>query len=150
MKPLRLVGAALLAAHLGGAHAAADAPQATIKQIALSELALNDIPAFPGVSAAFIEGAFDKPGLYVAHSKMAEGAVFPPHAHPDVRLTVVTSGVMYLGQGEAFDESKLVAYPVGTVAVTPPGVYHFMAAKDGAATVLEIGSGPSGSSFATN
>lgn len=104
--------------------------------------------AFAGVSAAFILGAFDAEGLFAASARMDPGAVFPPHAHPDTRLTIVTSGTMYLGEGERVDEAAMVAYPAGSVAVTPAGVMHFMVAGDGAATMLEIGSGPSGTTFA--
>lgn len=100
-----------------------------------------------GVASAFILGDFTTPGLYAAQGEMKEGAVFPPHTHPDQRLSIVTSGTMYLGTGETYDQDKLVAYPVGTMAITPAGVPHFMIALDGDVTILEIGSGPSGSKF---
>lgn len=45
-------------------------------------------------------------------------------------MTQVLSGTMYLAQGETINESDLIAYPAGTVAVTPPGTYHYMMAKD--------------------
>lgn len=118
-----------------------------IRSIELGKLQLGENPLLPGVANAFVLGAFDKPGLYAAHSRMAKGSRFPPHTHPDVRLTVVTSGVMYLGEGETFDEAKLVAYPVGTVAITQPGTPHYMDAKDGDVTLMEIGVGPSGAAF---
>ena len=118
-----------------------------IQAIDPAGLSHTPIPAFPGVANTFLTGAFNKPGLYAAHGKMSKGAKFPPHSHPDVRLSVVMSGTMYLGEGETFDVSKLVAYPAGTVAITPPNTPHYMYAKDGDVTILEIGSGPSGASF---
>jgi quercetin dioxygenase-like cupin family protein len=122
-------------------------PDAKIQLIELGKLQLKDNPLLPGVGNTFVLGAFDKPGVYAAHSRMAKGSRFPPHTHPDVRLTVVTSGVMYLGEGDVFDEVRLVAYPVGTVAVTPAGTPHYMYAKEGDVTVMEIGAGPSGAAF---
>lgn len=118
-----------------------------IEKVTLEGMPLSALEAFPGVSNGFLLGSFGTEGLYAAQGVMQRGAVFPPHAHPDVRLTVVVSGTMYLGEGESFDESALVAYPEGTVAITPAGTLHFMAALDGEVSVLEIGSGPSGATF---
>ena len=41
------------------------------------------------------------------------------------------SGTLYVGFGEQFDESTLVAVPAGAVYVAPAGVPHFLMAKDG-------------------
>ena len=82
------------------AASAVSAGEDRIQAIDLSELSHKPIPAFPGVGNAFLTGAFNKPGLYAAHGKMSKGAKFPPHSHPDIRLSVVTSGTMYLGEGE--------------------------------------------------
>ncbi|MEO1459794.1 MAG: cupin domain-containing protein, partial [Pseudomonadota bacterium] len=57
---------------------------------------------------------------------------------------VVTSGTAFVGTGMVFDESKLVAYPVGSYFVTPAGTPHFIFAKDGDFSVLDHGYGPSG------
>jgi quercetin dioxygenase-like cupin family protein len=121
-----------------------------IVKMTLSELALIANPKIEGVSAAFVVGAFDADGLYAARSTMAKGAVFPPHRHTDLRLTQVLSGTMYLAEGNVIDDAMLVAYPAGSVALTPPGTWHYMVAKDGDFTVLEIGSGPSETEFAEN
>lgn len=137
------VAAVLVWAHM----AAGQAPERQIRSVELHKLPLQDIPSLPGIGNTFIQGTFDKPGLYAAYSRMAEGSRFPPHSHPDVRFTVVTSGTMYLGEGEVFDEARLVAYPVGTAAITPANTAHYMFAKDGDVWVLEIGAGPSGATF---
>ncbi len=122
-------------------------PPPSVRKVDPATLAMRDVPAFAGVSNGFIEGAFDKSGLYAASSRMMKGSKFPPHSHPDMRLTVVVAGTMYLGEGDTFDESKLVAYPAGTVAVTPANTFHYMYAKDNDVIALEIGSGPSGAAF---
>ena len=140
---------AVLTAALALAPAAALAQEAgAIRKVDPQAMPLAALAAFPGVSNGFLTGRFDREGLYVAQGLMEQGSVFPPHAHPDQRVTVVLEGTMMLGEGEAFDEAALVAYPAGTVAMTPAGTFHFMAAPDGDVRVLEIGSGPSGATFA--
>lgn len=126
--------------------AAQDAAE-PIEQVAVADLPLSANPRLEGVSAAFLQGAFDAPGVFVAASTMGAGSVFPAHSHPDARVTYVTEGVMYLGTGEAMEEAMLVAYPAGTAAVTPAGTVHWMAAREGAFSVLEIGAGPSETAF---
>ncbi|MGF1476289.1 MAG: cupin domain-containing protein [Geminicoccaceae bacterium] len=118
-----------------------------IREVTLNQIELQDLAAFPGVSSGFLVGTFDTEGLYAARAVMRDGAVFPAHSHPDMRLTIVLSGTMYLGEGERFDEAALKRFPEGTAAITPAGTHHFMAASDGDVTVLEIGSGPSGTTF---
>lgn len=102
--------------------------------------------ALPGISSTFLIGAIGDPGLYIAYSVMKAGAIFPPHRHPDVRMTYVVSGTMYLGEGDGTNPP--VAYPAGTMAMTPAGVTHSMIARDGEFAVLEIGSGPSATEMA--
>ncbi len=118
-----------------------------IGRVMLSDVEEVANPKIEGVSAAFLVGTFDADGLYAAQSTMKAGAIFPPHKHPDQRFTHVLSGTMYLAEGETVDEASLVAYPAGTVALTPPDTWHYMVARDGDFTVLEIGSGPSGTEF---
>ncbi|PYJ39620.1 MAG: hypothetical protein DME84_01120 [Verrucomicrobia bacterium] len=47
----------------------------------------------------------------------------------------------YLGEGKTFDPAKLKGYPAGSFIVIPPGVPHFVAAKDGAVIVQVSGVG---------
>jgi len=122
-------------------------PTSLIDRVDLSKLDYKQNPKLVGIFSTLVTGNPGKEGLYSATGLMKKGAVFPPHSHPDKRMSVVISGVMYLGHGEAYSETALVAYPVGTVAITPANVPHFMAAKDGDVRILEIGSGPSGMTF---
>lgn len=146
----KLAAVAVLAGIATPSALRSDRPAARIDKIELSSVPLISNPDLEGVSNAMLTGSFDKPGLYVARATMAQSAIFPPHTHPDVRITHVVSGTMYLGEGDAFEDSLLVAYPAGTVAVTPPGKSHFMAARDGDFTVMEIGAGPSATEFVAN
>lgn len=123
----------------------APAAAAQVTAFDLAEMTLNAHPMLEGVSAAFLTGAFDAEGLYVANSVMADGAFFPPHAHPDDRITYVVEGTMYLGTGSDAEAGAETAHPAGTAMLTPAGTFHWMAARDGDVRILEIGSGPSGS-----
>lgn len=137
-----------LIAALGTTAVRAQNASASIGRTDLTALAYRNAPNLPGVAAAAVLRGFDQAGLYVVQGQMAAGSRFPSHRHPDERLTIVTSGIMHLGEGEVFDETKLVAYPVGTLALTPAGTFHYMLALSGAVTMLEIGAGPSGTVFA--
>ncbi|MBP7149731.1 MAG: cupin domain-containing protein, partial [Acidobacteria bacterium] len=66
---------------------------------------------------------------------------------PDERNTTVISGTVYVGFGESFDETKIVAVPAGAVYVAPAGVPHYLWAKDGDVVYQEAGVGPTGTSF---
>ena len=118
-----------------------------ITSVPLAGMELNPTP-FDGVAAAFVTGAFDAEGLYAANSVLSDGAFFPPHAHPDDRLTLVLEGTMHLGTGTSETETDETAYPAGTAVLTPAGTMHWMAARSGDVRVLEIGAGPSGTTFA--
>jgi quercetin dioxygenase-like cupin family protein len=54
-----------------------------------------------------------------------------PHKHPEDRIYTVMAGTFYIGLGEQFDETKLVAFGPGSVVVLPGGQPHFHFAKSG-------------------
>lgn len=101
-------------------------------------------PQVRGVSSANIVGSPADRALYVTLGKMQRGAVFPSHSHPDTRITTVLSGTMYFGTGSVFDRDRVRAYPAGSIVQTPPGVAHYMWAKDGETIMQETGVGPTG------
>ncbi len=104
-------------------------------------------PQVPGLQSVWILGAEQKPGLYLLRVKLAPGTRIPPHAHPDERNTTVLAGTIYVGFGETFDESKLVAIPTGAVYVAPANVSHYIWAKDGETIHQESGVGPTGTTM---
>jgi hypothetical protein len=59
----------------------------------------------------------------------------------------VLAGTLYVGFGENFDESRVVAIPAGAVYVTPANISHYVWAKEGDAIYQEAGVGPTGTSF---
>ena len=99
-------------------------------------------PAFPGLKSAWVLGGESTPGPYIFRVKIPANGRIPPHTHPDERSTTVLSGTIYVGFGEAFDESRVIAVPAGGVYVAPASVPHFVWAKDGDAEYQEVGIGP--------
>lgn len=104
-------------------------------------------PNNPALQSAWIVGNEQEPGPYLLRVKLAVGGRIAPHTHPDERNSTVLSGTVYVGFGETFDESKLVAVPVGAVYVTPANVPHYLLARDGDVMYQESGIGPTGTLF---
>lgn len=86
-----------------------------------------------------------KPGpyLHLTKPRAAPSAASRPHTHPDTRTYTVISGTWYVGFGEKFDESKLIALKAGSVYTEPAGVPHFVLVKDEGTIVQISGTGPS-------
>ena len=122
---------------------------AEVKKLDLDQMPLNQTP-IEGVSSAMVSGAMDAEGAFGANAIMEDGSVFPPHTHPDARMSIVLQGTVYLGIGEAVDQSLEQVFQAGTVAVTPAGVPHWMAARDGDVRILEIGTGPTVTDWTQN
>ena len=90
-------------------------------------------------------GDSSQPGLYVDRIKFAPGMKVQPHWHPDaVRTVLVLSGTFYFAVGDQWDESKLKAYPAGTLYSEPAKTPHFAWAKDGEVILQVTAIGPSG------
>jgi quercetin dioxygenase-like cupin family protein len=89
-------------------------------------------PAFPpSVRLAVIVGKPGGVGPYAIRVKVPSGVKLAPHRHPEDRVYTVISGVFYIGLGDRFDESRLQAYPPGSVIVLPGGTLHFHWARSG-------------------
>ena len=86
-----------------------------------------------------------KAGLYVDRIKFTAGTKVMPHWHPDpVRTVLVLSGTFYFAVGEVFDETKLTAYPAGTLYSEPSETPHYAWAKDGEVILQVTAIGPTG------
>ncbi|HXH02230.1 MAG TPA: cupin domain-containing protein [Candidatus Competibacteraceae bacterium] len=101
-------------------------------------------PDNPALKGAWVLGAEKDAGPYILRVMLAKDGKIPSHRHPDTRYTTVLSGTLYVGFGDAFDESKLVIVPAGGVYVAPANVSHFLWAKEGDVTYQESGVGPTG------
>lgn len=128
--------------HSPSAHESQRSPVDDVTAVRPDELELEPNPDVEGVSNAVVTGDPTGTGIYVLVGRMDRGAVFPPHRHPDDRVTTVLSGTMYYGVGDEVDRSEAVAYPQGSVVVTPAGTPHWMWSRDAAAVLQETGYGP--------
>jgi hypothetical protein len=89
-------------------------------------------PAFPpSVGLAIIVGTPTGVGPYTIRERVPDGVKLAPHRHPEDRVYTVISGVFYIGLGDRFDETRLHAYPPGSVIVLPGGTSHFPWARSG-------------------
>lgn len=76
--------------------------------------------------------------------KFPPGLKVSPHFHLDERVVTVLSGTMYVGYGEAFDETRMQALPAGSLWTEPAKTTHFVWAKDEEGIIQVVGVGPSG------
>ena len=104
-------------------------------------------PHHPALQSAWMVGTESQTGLYLLRVKLAPGGRIPPHIHPDERTTTVLSGTLYVGFGETFDTTKVVAIPSGAVYVAPAQTPHYVWAKAGEVSYQEMGMGPTGTVF---
>jgi quercetin dioxygenase-like cupin family protein len=102
-------------------------------------------PSFPPTARlAILAGDPAKPGPYMIRVKLPNGTKMMPHKHPEDRIYTVISGVFYIGLGEEFDETKLLAFSPGSVVVLPGGQPHFHWAKSGEYITQVTAIGPLG------
>lgn len=94
--------------------------------------------AVRGVDQVIIQGHPSKPGPYLNWVRFPANFRSPAHSRPEDRANTVLSGTWYVGFGEKFDESKLIALPSGSFYTEPAGTPHFTATK-GEPAVLQIG-----------
>jgi quercetin dioxygenase-like cupin family protein len=100
-------------------------------------------PASPSQSAVLF-GDPKQPGLFILRVRIPANTRLPVHTHPDkVRIVSIISGTLYFGYGDKFDESKLIAYPAGSLFKEPIEAPHYSWTKDGDVVCDVIGIGPS-------
>jgi quercetin dioxygenase-like cupin family protein len=109
------------------------------------DITYKGLPGTPQHVTLF--GDSSQPGLYVDRIRFPPGMKVLPHWHPDtVRTVLVMSGTFYFAVGEQWDESKLKAYPAGTLYSEPAKTPHFAWAKDGEVILQVTAIGPTGNS----
>ena len=102
-------------------------------------------PAFPPEARlAVLVGDPALPGPYVIRVRLPSGIKLMPHKHPEDRIYTVLSGIFFIGLGEEFDETKLVAHPPGSVVVLPGNQPHFHWARSGDYVTEVNATGPLG------
>lgn len=125
---------------LASAPTGAEVPENAL-MLTPEQMKWEDNPRVPGLGVARIEGNAKKTGPFVHRVKFPKGRVVQAHSHPDDRTYTVISGTWYIGWGETYDESKLMALPAGSFYTEPAGVPHFIATPDGEAVVQITGTG---------
>jgi hypothetical protein len=95
----------------------------------------------PGAQMAALEGDPSKDGRFTIRAKFPDGYRVPPHWHPTDERIVVVQGTFGMGLGERFDTAAGRELPVGSYAVTPKAVRHFVWAK-GETVIQVFGTGP--------
>jgi len=106
------------------------------------QLVWREVPSFPGVKFALLEGNPAKPGLYVLRAKFAPGVMTTPHSHSTDRLVTVISGTWYAGTDDSYDRKRTIALPPGSFMKHPAGAIHYDGAKDSEVVVEIRGLGP--------
>jgi quercetin dioxygenase-like cupin family protein len=125
---------------LASAPTGAEVPENAL-MLTPEQMKWEDNPRVPGLGVARIVGNAKKTGPFVHRVKFPKGRVVQAHSHPDDRTYTVISGTWYIGWGETYDESKLMALPAGSFYTEPAGVPHFIATPDGEAVVQITGTG---------
>ena len=117
--------------------------QAIFRSVHPEEIDWEPFAAFPpSARLAVVVGQASEPGPYVVRVKVPSGVKLMPHRHQEDRVYTVISGVFYIGLGDQFDDSKLEAYPPGSVIVLPGGTSHFHWAKSGEYVSQVTANGP--------
>jgi quercetin dioxygenase-like cupin family protein len=128
--------------------AAAQAQTTSVQSTKPDEIKWSQHPALPkGAMRAVVYGDPTKPGPYVTRLRAPLGLKVLPHTHPEDRIYTVLSGTLYLGIGDTWDESKLVAYPQGTVLFLPAKLSHFQYSKSGEYLIQINAAGPTDLTF---
>lgn len=107
---------------------ASDAPGHVM--MTADQLKWSDISSLPpGAKVAMIEGPLDQAKPFTIRLKFPANYKIPAHWHPAIEHVTVLSGTFNLGMGDKWDESKMQALPVGSVAIMQPRTTHFAMTK---------------------
>ena len=100
----------------------------------------------PGAKIAVLEGDPGKAGPFTFRLKFPAGYRVPPHFHPVIEHVTVVSGSLSIGQGERWEDGKLVKLDAGDFMHMPPGARHFALAH-GEVVVQLHSTGPWGITY---
>jgi len=141
MVPAAAFATFLMSAFLVATPAAAQQVDATI---ATPDSVKWSPAPFPGITIAVAAGNPMASGTYAIFVKFAPGATALPHSHPDQRIVTVLSGVIHVGMGTEFDQSKSVVLKPGSVVIIPADAPHYGWTTDSEAVLHEVGTAPTG------
>jgi mannose-6-phosphate isomerase-like protein (cupin superfamily) len=91
----------------------------------------------PGAVMAVLEGdPMAATGDYTVRVKMPDGYKFPPHTHPKRENVTVISGMLKVGMGDQYDDSKMMNFGSGSFIFVDPTMHHYAGASG--ETVIQI------------
>lgn len=116
----------------------------------IAAAASGDVPIAnpPSVKIERVVGSSSMPGLYILHSRLPADGVVPPHQHTVDHHIAVLSGTLYVCNSSIVSTATTVAHKAGDFFVEPANIVHCSWAKDGPVDYIEIGQGPSTTTFA--
>jgi uncharacterized protein (TIGR02246 family) len=149
-RPLEQLAAAMMPRmqEAAGAIATPEAVKGVGAHFHARELVWRDAPPSlpPGAKIAVLEGDPAQPGPFTFRLKFPAGYRIPPHFHPVIEHATIVSGALSIGQGERWDDTKLVRLDAGDFIHMPPGTRHFVMATG--ETVIQLHStGPWGVTY---
>jgi hypothetical protein len=140
------------------AAASAAAPAATAAASALSTIvdpaqtqfapAPDAMGLPPAVQVSMVSGDFGKAGLFSALVKIPDDQKLNPHWQSTDLNLVVLRGTYEVGNGDAYDASKLQPLSAGEMVRFPAQLHHFGHAK-GETLILVYGVGPMSMTWAS-
>ncbi len=140
MKRTRTLLSSILLSSLAGAAFAADGE---FHAVTPDRIEWKEPRTAPPLGRAMIYGVQEQPGSFTFRVRAAAGHRLLPHTHPDERVITVLEGTYWSAVGGTWDESKLIAFPRGSLYVVPAGVPHYSAVLEGETEFQESGTGPS-------
>jgi len=110
------------------------------------KLQWTDVAAFPGAKIAIIEGPITEAVPFTFRIKFPADYRIAPHWHPATERFTVLSGIINLGVGDTFDQTKTKALPEDSISIMEPKMHHF--AWIGEETIVQLsGMGPWGITY---
>lgn len=107
------------------------------------DIVWKELRQSPPLSRANLHGEQERAGSFTFRVRAAAGHRLMPHTHPDERVITVLEGTYWSAVGDVWDESRLIAFPKGSLYVVPAGVPHYSAVLEGETVFQESGTGPS-------
>ncbi len=78
-----------------------------------------------GCQIAILEGDPSKAGPFTARFRIPAGTRLAPHSHPSQERATILSGLLKIGLGAQFDESKMTEIGPGGFLLMPAGERHY-------------------------
>lgn len=143
-----MVGLSIAAISLGLPLARAQDQSPAYVRVTQADVKWSPLASMPkGSQIAVLYGNLAKPGLFTMQVRVPAHSKIPVHFNPDERIRTIISGTYYSAIGDKIDNSKLVAFPPGTISNVPPKVWQFAETRDEEVVFQITGVGPTGITY---